>query len=126
MKNILIVDDEEFILKYLEITLLKYFDCKIIKASDGDEALQLCNAMEFDLIITDQRMPKMCGSEFILELKNKEGSNSQIPILFLSAFIMEAKQTIKDIENIFFFEKPVPSEEIVKYVKRTLQIPAKV
>jgi signal transduction histidine kinase len=60
---ILCVDDEIYNLDALERLFRK--DYKVLKASSGDEGLALLKDHSVALIISDQRMPKMQGTEFL-------------------------------------------------------------
>jgi response regulator RpfG family c-di-GMP phosphodiesterase len=68
--SILIVDDEESILRSLQ-RLFRNEDYKIVTASGGNEGLKkIGEAPEpFSLIISDQRMPEMTGDQFLAEAR---------------------------------------------------------
>jgi two-component system response regulator (stage 0 sporulation protein F) len=59
-KRILIVDDEAPITWLLQEGF-EEMDCEVIAATSPGEALQLCTASSFDLVITDYKMPEMDG-----------------------------------------------------------------
>jgi response regulator RpfG family c-di-GMP phosphodiesterase len=61
--TILAVDDEPINLRTLERLLRKHF--KVLTAANGDEALQILAREEVSLILTDQRMPGMLGTELL-------------------------------------------------------------
>ena len=63
---ILCVDDEPNILRSLNWLLRKDFD--VMTAPSGHEALALVRQNDFDVIISDQRMPGMTGAEFLREV----------------------------------------------------------
>ncbi|MDR2861037.1 MAG: sigma-54 dependent transcriptional regulator [Syntrophobacterales bacterium] len=68
MARILIVDDDKGIREILEIALSQEgYD--VVSAPDGMKALARCRNTRFDLIITDLKMPKMDGIEFMKALK---------------------------------------------------------
>ncbi len=80
--KILIVDDE----KALRDTLARWFapkyDC--LTAADGEEALKLVESNpEIALAITDEKMPRMTGSEFLREAKKLR---PDLPIIMLTAY----------------------------------------
>lgn len=60
MQKILIVDDEKEIRDLIEI-YLKSEGYETLKAADGEEALNILNREDPDLIILDIMMPKMNG-----------------------------------------------------------------
>jgi len=65
--RVLVVDDEPHILHYMRATLEAWGHIPVV-ASDGAEALALAGSEEFDLLISDLRMPRLGGREFYEEL----------------------------------------------------------
>lgn len=61
--TILAVDDEPANLRMLERLFRK--DYRVLTATNGEEALELLKQEEVTLIITDQRMPGMTGTELL-------------------------------------------------------------
>ncbi len=80
MYNILVVDDDKEIVKAIEIYLGKE-NYKIIKAYDGEQALEKINSNDIQLIILDIMMPKKDGIETLEEIRK----NKNIPVIMLSA-----------------------------------------
>lgn len=80
---LLIVDDEKDILEVCKMSLSGSFE--VTTFSDPAEALDYfrTHSSQFDLVLTDIRMPKLNG----FQLARQIGSlNSNIPILFMTAF----------------------------------------
>jgi CheY-like chemotaxis protein len=77
---ILCVDDEENPLELRKLVLEKA-GYQVLTASSGQEALQLTLGMPVDLVLSDQLMPGMSGTELAQELKAR---NPQIPVLLIS------------------------------------------
>ena len=76
-KQILVVDDEELITKSLVLALEKT-GYEVLVAKRCDEATAMAEAIDFDLIISDVRMPGVDGIETvrrILEILKKRGAN---------------------------------------------------
>jgi PAS domain S-box-containing protein len=61
MRKILYVDDEEYNLITLEVSLRKWF--RVIPISNPEDALDLIEKEKIQVVITDQRMPQMTGLE---------------------------------------------------------------
>ena len=55
-----------------------------IPAKSGEEALELCAARKFDVVVTDYKMARMNGIELIQKIRN---SDSQVRIIMLSGFV---------------------------------------
>lgn len=67
--TILLLDDEEFILKSLK-RLLRRDGYNILTALNGDEGFKILNENDVQLIISDQRMSGMSGTEFLEKVKD--------------------------------------------------------
>ena len=67
---VLLVDDEQSILRALE-RVLRGPDRDILAASGGPEALEMLARQPFDLVISDQRMPGMNGTEFLSQVRQR-------------------------------------------------------
>jgi len=80
-QKILVVDDEASIRRILE-TRLKMAGYAVITAEDGEEAVELFNKTNPDLVILDVMMPVMDGYEVLSKLRRK---NISVPILMLTA-----------------------------------------
>ncbi len=68
MPKILVVDDDEGMREFLEI-MLSQEGYRVKCAAGGKEALDLCAKHEFDLVLTDLKMPKIDGIEFLKGVK---------------------------------------------------------
>ena len=82
MTSILVVDDELSMRQFLKI-LLEKEGYEIALAADGPSALEQARAREFDLAISDIRMPGMNGLELLAELKNE---CPDLPVIMITAF----------------------------------------
>lgn len=113
--RLLLVDDEPVILEVLEDMFQGYFaNLSIDKASDGALALHLAVRHDYDLVITDYRMPALDGLEFTQLLRAKTGPNQKVPIIFLSGFIPDFKYQAEVYQNVYFLEKPVSAERLIR------------
>ena len=61
--TILVVDDEPANLRMMERLLRRDFD--VLKATNGEEAMKILDTQQVSLLITDQRMPGMSGTELL-------------------------------------------------------------
>lgn len=80
ISKILVVDDEKEIRDLIEI-YLKNEGYRVIKASNGEEALEVLETEEIQLMILDIMMPKIDGMEVCRRVRE----HLNIPILMLSA-----------------------------------------
>lgn len=68
--TVLCVDDEENILHSIK-RLLRKEGYWLLTASSGVEALKILEENNVHLVLSDQRMPQMSGTEFLAEVKEK-------------------------------------------------------
>ncbi len=117
--NILFVDDEENILKALK-RLFMDEDFEIFTASSGKEGLEILNTGEFAVIISDQRMPEMTGTEFLLKAKELYPDTIRI-ILTGYADVNAAMNAINEAGAYRYITKPWHDSEILHIVKEAAQ-----
>ena len=68
--RILVIDDEPHILHYMRATLESWGHAVEV-AGDGEAGLELAAAGDFDLILSDLRMPRLTGREFFAALQER-------------------------------------------------------
>ena len=83
MKKILVVDDEQDILKVVEMRL-KVSGYQTVSAADGQEALEKIRTEKPDLVILDLMLPKINGYE-VCRMAKFDDKTKHIPIIILSA-----------------------------------------
>jgi len=84
MKKILLVDDEPNIIMALEYSLRKN-NYDIFIARDGEEAINLIEKLEPDLVVLDIMMPKVDGYEVLEFLQQHEELKSKTQTIVISA-----------------------------------------
>jgi PAS domain S-box-containing protein len=93
---ILIVDDKEKNLFALERTL-REVPARVVKATNGEEALAHCLNHDFSLAILDVQMPGMDGYE-LAEMMLGDPHTSRIPIIFVTAAYSDEQHLFKGYE----------------------------
>jgi two-component system OmpR family response regulator len=81
--KILVVDDEPDLVSTVEYRL-KFADCQVVTASNGQEGLERAAAEKPDLILLDTNMPVMDGHETLQRLRADESLKS-IPVIMVTA-----------------------------------------
>jgi signal transduction histidine kinase/CheY-like chemotaxis protein len=112
-KTVLLVEDNEFILKYSR-KLLETHNFTVLTARDGMEALNLYHKSEekIDLVISDIIMPKMSGVDLI-----KEINDPNLKVLLISGYSPDSIKIPKEIINANrFLQKPFTSEQFLQKV----------
>lgn len=82
IKKILVIDDEPSIRNFLNDSLTK-LKKEVHLAQNATDAINLLNQEDFDLVITDMKMPKNNGLEV---LKNAKKINPSIYVIIITAF----------------------------------------
>ena len=65
MRELLLVDDEPLVLRSLQRSFRRKEDCAVETYTDPEQALARLQTKNFDVIISDYRMPGMNGTEFL-------------------------------------------------------------
>ena len=116
--NVLYVDDEKENLRALKSLFRKTFN--ITTTTSGLEGLEILKSNDFDLIITDQRMPEMTGIEFLKKVK------LQWPLLksvLLTAYENHEviKEAINDVGVNWYLSKPFDPDQLENIIRNEIE-----
>ncbi len=119
--RILVVDDTRMNLIVAE-GLLKNTEMQIDTAESGSEALRLTQAVLYDVILMDQRMPVMDGTEALhLIRKQADGLNRSTPVICLTAdAISGAREQYLAQGFTDYLTKPIDSSALRRMLMRYL------
>ena len=122
-KCILFVDDEPFILKSIRRSIKMQTDeWNLFFASSGMGALDMCDNISFDLIVTDAKMPQMEGHELLFRLRNRKDT-CEIPTIMLTGFAEESlRKRAVEAGVIEFLNKPIDTEELVLRLRNVIRL----
>jgi CheY-like chemotaxis protein len=119
-KRVLIADDEPSILQSLG-DILRGSGCKVDIAHDGLEAVQMATGEQFDLVISDIKMPNMSGYEVYASIKSKFPDTG---VILMTAYgydpthsIVRARQ--EGLEAVLY--KPFRAETLKKSLRQALE-----
>ena len=84
--TILVVEDNIELLMLMKQLLQQYYH--VLTASNGVEALQVVQAHDIDLVVSDVMMPEMDGNELTIQLKH-DPNYSHLPVILLTAKTQE-------------------------------------
>lgn len=121
-KKILLIDDEDLIIISFHKLLTKS-GYEVSTANTGMVALEIAEDEEFDLVISDIRMPWVNGIETIKELKqNCESKQKKTPaIIFITGFAdKDLEKSAKDFSPVAYMHKPIDIKELLTTVKTAL------
>lgn len=122
MKKVLLVDDKEENLYFLEM-LLKNNGFEIIKAENGKEGLDIFHKNKPDLVITDILMPVMDGFTMCKKIREEElQQNTYTPIIFYTATYTSAKdeELAMKIGADAFIIKPCEPDVFLEKINKVL------
>lgn len=114
LRTVLVVDDDEANLDFLERTLRGKYT--VFRASGGAQALESCKTNKIEVIIADQRMPGMSGTEFLTESTRLQPDTIRI---LLSAYTDAAALTeaINTAKVHYFLSKPITPDALLDKVE---------
>lgn len=118
-ESILIVEDEEKILRLLELEL-EIEGYQIGKAMDGNQALEAYRSGKWDLILLDVMLPGISGIELLRKIRMK---NNSTPVILLTAKgSVEDKVSGLDLGANDYITKPFQIEELLARIRAVLRM----
>jgi DNA-binding response OmpR family regulator len=119
-RRILIVDDEPRVLFVLRDTLVRGSDhYEVETASNGPEALRKARKMEFDLVLTDLRMPDLDGIELSREVRARSPGTAIIWMTAFGCHSVEAEAEELSVDRCL--NKPVRIGQVREAVRGALR-----
>ncbi|QVK12155.1 response regulator YycF [Weissella ceti] len=117
MTKILVVDDEKPISDIIKFNLSKEgYD--VVVAMDGKEALEVFEAETPDLILLDQMLPEIEGTEVLRQIR----TTSQVPIIMVTAKDSEIDKVLGlEMGADDYVTKPFSNRELLARVKANLR-----
>lgn len=121
MYKFLVVDDEPNVLELIADLVQEIFDgCDVETATNGLEGLEKASEKQYDVVLTDFKMPKMNGAEFIRAVRDGSGPNKVTGFLIITGFIDLATLEISILENTLILNKPVTMSQLESNIKISL------
>jgi DNA-binding response OmpR family regulator len=116
--HILVVDDEGAI-RYSISKTLQRVGYQVSAASSGEEALTMLENQEFDVVLTDIRMPGLTGVDLLAKIKEK-APDSIVILMTAYASLGTAVESLRLGAHDYLI-KPVSSQDIRQSVSRGLE-----
>lgn len=118
--KILVVDDEELICWSLKRTFERFEGCSVCCAYTGNEAIQKIMENQYDVVITDLKLPDVNGHEVVKKIKEL---GVDVFIIVISSYLSHnilsdmLKYGVKKCVN-----KPFQIEDIINYLHQITPI----
>ncbi|MBI4208436.1 MAG: response regulator [Deltaproteobacteria bacterium] len=116
--QVLVVDDDLGPRETLKMILKAHYG--VFTASDGEEALQVLGAEPIDLVTLDLKMPGLCGTDLLKEIKRRHPEVQVIIITghgTMDTAVEGIRQGVCD-----FIQKPYNLMDLLSAVKRSIQV----
>ena len=114
----LVIDDEQIVLDSVKrILAAEGFDVDLSLDSPG--GLDLAMKHDYDIVLTDIRMPEIGGMRILRDIKRAKPA---VPVIIITGFatVKSAVQAMK-LGASDYLEKPFTPEELTRRVKKTLE-----
>lgn len=122
--KILVVDDEMKMRRVLQMMLQKE-GYEVVTAKNGEEALQKVEEENFDLVVTDMKMPGLSGIDLLKKLKEKD---EWIPVIEMPVIMITAYGTVETAVKAMkqgaydYLLKPFEKDEIKIVISNALKM----
>lgn len=116
---VLLVDDEPDILDFLERVLRRRY--AVTRCASAEEAVGHLSVGAFDILITDQKMPRVSGLELLAEAARRRPAMVR---LLISGYteVPEMEQAIEDGRLHNYILKPVDSQKVLEAVEEAYRV----
>lgn len=122
-KQILLIDDDSLVLKTLS-RLLESSGYRVEPVQSGEEALERIRKLNFDLVITDIRMPGIDGIETIKRIRDvyRKSNKSPISEIIITGYIdTEAQHQAERLNISDYVHKPFAISNFLDLVRKKLE-----
>jgi len=117
--KLLIVDDEPDMLDFLERVLRRRF--VVSRATSAEEALALLEAGDFEVLITDQKMPRVSGLDLLERIGRRY---PRLVRVLISGFagVPEIQRAVEQCRIHNYIVKPVDSQSVLEGVDQAYRV----
>lgn len=113
--KILFIDDDANFLQSIEKNIKARFkDVTAVFHNNTDDVIKNIDNLDYDIIVTDYKMPGLDGKSLIKKIKEKY---PEIISIILTAHIEEAVNSKTDDPGTFYLEKPLEVDDIMQTIE---------
>ena len=113
---ILVVDDDNTLLKFFKIHLNKFFS-KVIVVKNAKEAIESLREKTIDLVITDINMPRMDGFQLLKRVRKHDNA---IPVLLISGALLNENEETLVLDADGYLRKPFSVDQLHDFIDQGL------
>jgi len=114
-KTVLVIDDDAYILRVIELKLRKH-GYGVITASNGEDGLNLIESSKPDVVITDLNMPRMDGETLCRATEPLRKERGFLTIVLTARVNPDDRRWLGQMENTKFVEKPFSPSGLLAYL----------
>lgn len=117
--KLLLVDDEPDMLDFLERVLRKHYT--VTRTNSAEKAVEILASGDFEVLVTDQKMPKVSGLELLERIGDKYPSLVRV---LLSGFteVPEIQRAIERCTIHNYVLKPIDSRRLIEAIAQAYEI----
>lgn len=117
--TILVVDDDARVIELLEIAFGAH-GWRVVRATDGEQALRLVSTEHPDLVVLDVRLPRRSGFD-VCEALRRDPATADMPVIMVSA-MAETDARVQGLARGAddYLSKPFSPKELVARIRRML------
>jgi DNA-binding NtrC family response regulator len=118
-RRILVVDDDNDV-RQLSVDVLIDSGYEVEAAKDGAAGWEALQTEDFDLVITDNKMPRMTGIEMLERLR---AARMTVPVIMATSHLPTHEFASKPwLRPEATLQRPVTNDDLLKTVKRVLRV----
>jgi two-component system NtrC family sensor kinase len=118
-RRILVVDDEKYILDFF-VEVFRSLPMHVDTANDGRAAMRMMQSCEYDLIVTDFKMPQMSGRELFNWIKRNRPHLANSIIFVTGDTVSPETRSFFEHNQNRYLAKPFKIEEVKEVIQQAL------
>jgi DNA-binding response OmpR family regulator len=116
--NLLLVEDNPLSRRNLAM-FLQQAEFTVHQTDNGEAALELISQVDFDVVISDFRLPGKVNGLDVLKYQSCRGSGKRLRLILITAFGSEQAQAEAAAVGALYFEKPISLRDLLDTIQVT-------
>lgn len=117
--KLLVVDDEPDMLDFLERVLRRRF--QVTRTNSAETALELLSTEQYEILVTDQKMPKISGLELLQRIGGKYPTLVRVMISGFTE-VPEIQKAVRESTIHSYILKPVDSRKLLRAIDDAYEV----